>query len=146
MENLAELARQLAPYMAQELMKIPTIWGEPTNRVIIGQNVSQVNALFNTSSGNITLEDFVFFGHNVCVLTGVHEYTKKGLERRPYPKSGRDILIKKHAWIGSNATILGPCVIGENAVVAAGAVVTSDIPDNCVYGGVPAKFIKKIGD
>ena len=48
--------------------------------------------------------------------------------------------------IGGNVTILPGVTIGNNVVIAAGAVVTKDIPDNCVAGGVPAKVIKKIED
>ncbi len=54
------------------------------------------------------------------------------------------ILIKRNAWIGANATILPGITIGENAIVAAGAVVTKDVPANCVVAGVPAKIVKEI--
>ena len=54
------------------------------------------------------------------------------------------IFIGDCAWIGANATILTGVTIGKNSVVAAGAVVTKDVPDNCLVGGVPVKVIKKI--
>jgi len=53
-------------------------------------------------------------------------------------------MIKRNAWIGAAATILPGVTIGENSVVAAGAVVTSDVPPNTVVGGIPAKFLKHI--
>ena len=53
-------------------------------------------------------------------------------------------MIKRNAWIGAAATILPGVTIGENAVIAAGSVVTKDVPNNCIVGGVPAKFIKNI--
>ncbi|MBK7609142.1 MAG: hypothetical protein KA109_15705 [Saprospiraceae bacterium] len=56
----------------------------------------------------------------------------------------RAVIIKRNAWIGANATILPGLVIGENSVVAAGAVVTKDVPPNTIVAGVPAKIIKKI--
>lgn len=52
--------------------------------------------------------------------------------------------IGKNVWIGSNATVLQGVTVGENSVVAAGAVVTKDVPANSIVGGVPAKLIKKI--
>lgn len=61
-----------------------------------------------------------------------------------YPTEGNDILIKEWVWIGSNVTILGPCIIGENSVIASGAVVTKDIPSYEIWGWVPAKKIKDI--
>jgi acetyltransferase-like isoleucine patch superfamily enzyme len=54
------------------------------------------------------------------------------------------VIIKRNAWIGAAATILPGVTIGENAVVAAGAVVTKDVAPNTIVGGVPAKFIKSI--
>ena len=54
------------------------------------------------------------------------------------------IHIKKNAWIGANATILQGVTIGENAVVAAGTVVSKDVPDNTIVGGIPAKIIRTI--
>ena len=54
------------------------------------------------------------------------------------------IHIGKRVWIGSNATVLPGVTIGDGAVVAAGAVVTRDVPANTVVGGVPAKVIRHI--
>mgnify|MGYP002393330242 CR=1 FL=1 len=54
------------------------------------------------------------------------------------------IHIKKNAWIGAGATILQGVTIGENAIVASGAVVSKDVPDNTVVGGIPARIIKTI--
>jgi acetyltransferase-like isoleucine patch superfamily enzyme len=56
----------------------------------------------------------------------------------------KPIHIKKNVWIGANATILQGVTIGENSVVAAGSVVSNDVPDNVVVGGIPARIIKTI--
>jgi acetyltransferase-like isoleucine patch superfamily enzyme len=103
------------------------------------------NALFNLSSGNITVGDYVFFGHNVSLITGTHNYRKFGLERmHDYPKEGNNIIIEEGAWIASNATIIGPCKVGRHSVIAAGAVVKGDVPSYHIVAGVPAKTVKKI--
>lgn len=103
------------------------------------------NALFNTASGSIMVGEHAFFGHNVCLLTGTHDVATFGPERqRAIPEGGRDIVIEAGAWIASNATILGPCVVGEHAVVAAGAVVISDVPSFTIVGGVPAHKIGEV--
>jgi acetyltransferase-like isoleucine patch superfamily enzyme len=54
------------------------------------------------------------------------------------------IVIKKNAWIGAGAIILPGVTVGENAIVAAGAVVNKDVADNTIVAGVPAKKIKNI--
>lgn len=90
--------------------------------------------------GGITIEDGVLIAPKVSLLTEGHSISPS--ERHGLvPKS---IHIKKNAWIGANATILQGVTIGENSVVAAGSVVSKDVPDNVVVGGTPAKIIKNI--
>lgn len=62
------------------------------------------------------------------------------------PTQGNDIIIGKGVWLCSNATILGPCSIGDNSVIAAGAVVLANtvVPPDTIFGGVPAKKIKDV--
>ena len=73
------------------------VYGDET-RLRIAPTAVVNNAFFNLSSGRIEIEDYVFFGHNVSVLTGTHDYERNELERQThYPKSGRDIVIKKGA-------------------------------------------------
>ena len=58
-------------------------------------------------------------------------------------ENDQDIVLEGDNWIGANATVLKGVTIGKGAVVAAGAIVTKDIPAYEVWGGIPAKFIKK---
>ncbi|MEO9788735.1 MAG: acyltransferase [Aurantimonas coralicida] len=129
--------------MAQRLMNTPTVWGDP-ERVSVGNNVHLVNTLLNVSSGRISIGDHTFFGHNVSVLTGTHYIDKDGPERQLYPTDGRDIVIGSSVWIASGATVLGPCTIGDRAVIAAGAVVRGDVEAGAVYAGVPARRIASV--
>jgi acetyltransferase-like isoleucine patch superfamily enzyme len=103
------------------------------------------NALFNLSSGEISVGEHTFFGHNVCVLTGTHDTNKFGPERKnAIPKQGRDVVIGEGVWVSSNATVLGPCTIGDHAVVGAGSLVQKDVEPYSVVAGVPAKEIKRL--
>lgn len=88
--------------------------------------------------GGITIEDNVLIAPKVSLLSEGHPVSP---EERQSLVPGH-IHIKKNAWIGAGATILPGVTIGENAVVAAGAVVSKDVPDNTIVGGVPAKIIK----
>jgi len=90
--------------------------------------------------GGITIGEGVFIAPH-CVLAT--EYHPEDPETR-HTLLTKPIVVKKNAWIGASATILAGVTIGENAIVAAGAVVTKDVPDNAVVGGVPAKVIKMI--
>lgn len=90
--------------------------------------------------GGVTIEDGVLIGHNVIIATLDHslDANHRG-NMLPAP-----IHIGKNVWIGANATICKGVTIGDGAVIAAGAVVTTNVPENTVFGGVPAKLIKKI--
>ena len=90
--------------------------------------------------GGITIEDNVMIAPKVSLLSEGHPVSPGD---RQSLVTGQ-ILIKKNAWIGAGATILPGVTVGENAVVAAGAVVSKDVPANTVVGGVPARHIKYI--
>ena len=90
--------------------------------------------------GGITIEDDVLIAPKVRLLSEGHPVSPKN---RQSLVPGH-IHIKKNAWIGAGATILPGVTVGENAVVAAGAVVSKDVPDNTVAGGVPAKVLKNL--
>lgn len=90
--------------------------------------------------GGITIEDNVMLAPKVSLLSEGHPISAKDRQTLTTGK----IYIKQNAWIGANATILQGVTIGKNSVVAAGAVVSKDVPDNTVVGGIPAKIIKTI--
>ncbi len=91
--------------------------------------------------GGIEIGDDCLIGHQVVLATLNHDFDpqKRG-NMTPAP-----IRLGRRVWIGAHATILPGVTIGDNAVVAAGAVVTKDLPPNAVAGGVPARVLKKIG-
>lgn len=107
----------------------------------IGKQVFINSGAMFTDLGGIELEDKVLVGPNVTIISVNHPLDlekRRGVELK-------SVLIKENAWLGANATILPGVTVGENAVVAAGAVVSKDVPANTVVAGVPAKVIKKIG-
>ena len=99
---------------------------------------------------NVTILDRakVHIGHNVLLAPGVlistvnHALTAQG--RRDCLCTALDIFIGDDVWIGGNATILPGVHIGNNVIVAAGAVVNRDVPDNCLVAGVPARVIRAL--
>ena len=98
---------------------------------------------FYTDFGkNITIGDGSLIGHNVVLATVNHALEPEKNRTNSYAP----IHIGEHVWIGSNATILAGVNIGQWAVVAAGAVVTKDVPAYTVVGGVPARVIKRVNE
>jgi acetyltransferase-like isoleucine patch superfamily enzyme len=134
----------LRPFFMRLMFWEIRVWGD-RRRLFISPSASMANTLFNTEGGEIVVGDYTFTGHNVSILTGRHDYDIFMEDRlHIYPRKGNDVIIGKGVWIGSNATIIGPCCIGDHAVIAAGAVVTKDVPERAVVAGVPAKTIKEI--
>ena len=91
--------------------------------------------------GGVYIGDRCQIGHNVVFATLNHGL--KAEDRRTMTPA--PIVLGKNVWVGSNSTILQGVTIGDNAVVAAGAVVTKDVPADTVVGGVPARKLKTIG-
>jgi len=122
----------------------PLVYGDPA-RLHIAATAVVNNALFNLSSGEITVGEYAFFGHNVSVLTGTHDWTTVGAERQvAVPKSGRDVVIEEGVWVSSHAIVVAPCRIGAHAVVGVGSLVLRDVEPYTVVAGNPARVLRTI--
>lgn len=112
-----------------------------------GKNIHVGNQFL--ANYNVTILDimpvnigyYVMIGPNTLITTVNHPMTPKG--QREHLGIGKTV-IGNDVWIGGNATILPGVTIGNNVVIAAGAVVTKDVPDNTLIGGIPAKIIRYI--
>jgi acetyltransferase-like isoleucine patch superfamily enzyme len=94
----------------------------------------------------VTIEDNVFVGHSVTFINDAYPRATNSEGELQSEKDWRvqPTLVKRGASIGSGATILSNLVIGENALVGAGSVVTHDVPDNAIVAGNPAKLRRLI--
>jgi acetyltransferase-like isoleucine patch superfamily enzyme len=90
--------------------------------------------------GGITIGDNVLIGPKVNLVSENHPIDPT--QRKSL--IGKPIVIKDNAWIGASATILPGITVGENSIVAAGSIVTKDVPDNTIVAGNPAKQIKTL--
>lgn len=118
----------------------PPFYTDCGKNITIGKNVFINSGCRFQDQGGITLGDGTLIGHNVVMATLNHDFDpKKRSTTHPAP-----IVIGKNVWVGANATILSGVSVGDNSIIAAGAVVTKDVPANTVVGGVPARFIKNI--
>lgn len=108
--------------------------------ITLGKNVFINHACSFLDLGGIVIEDDVMIGPRVNISSENHP-TDITTRKTMVPAQ---VIIKRNAWIGAGATILPGVTVGENSVVAAGAVVNRDVPANTVVGGVPAKIIKEL--
>ena len=111
------------------------------NDVYIGPH-----ALFLCTESQIFIGNKVLFGPHVTIIGGDHRITDVGrfiydvLDK--HPEDDQDVHIEDDVWIGTNTTLLKGVTVGRGSVVAAGALVTKDVPPYAIVGGVPAKVLK----
>ena len=117
---------------------MPPLKGVCFDRVKIGNNVMIMPDCLMMSRGGITIDDDVMIAANAQLISNNHDLHDHAL------LLCKPVHICRNAWIGAGATILPGVTVGENAVVAAGAVVTKDVEANTIVGGNPAKFIKRV--
>jgi maltose O-acetyltransferase len=128
------------------------MWGAPTitgrhdlySRLVVGEDCWFNAGCFIDLGATVTIGNRVAFGQQVLLMTSTHALT--GPERRSGPLVAQPITIEDAAWVGARATILPGVTVGEGAVVAAGAMVTKDVPAHTVVAGVPATVIRRFND
>lgn len=106
----------------------------------LGKNVYISNCSMFVDLGGIYIGDNVLIGPNTTITSVNHRVNPD--ERRHL--NFKSVYIHDNAWLGANVTVTPGTVIGENAIVAAGAVVTKNVPANTIVAGVPARIIKTI--
>ena len=160
--------RLLAPLYQHRAWSSKVYWSvrmdtPPYRRFWLGKkSVIESYCCINNAVGDVTIGNHtrigihctvigpVCIGNNVNLAQGItvtalnhnFEDTTKRIDEQGI--STKPVVIGDDVWIGANAVILPGVTIGRHVVVAAGAVVTKDVPDNCVVGGVPAKVIKQL--
>ena len=142
-DEVRELLSELFGYeVPQSLRVFPPLYADFGKNITVGENVF-INACCHFQDhGGVSIGDGCQIGHNVVFATLNHGLAPE--ERKStYPAP---IVLGRNVWVGSNATILQGVTIGDNAVIAAGAVVTKDVAAGTVVGGVPARFIKNINN
>ncbi len=140
-DELRGLMGQLTGKKVDETFRMfPPFYADFGKNITIGREVFINSGCHFQDQGGITIGDCSLIGHNVVLATINHDLDPKNNRQNHYSP----IVIGRHVWIGSNATVLPGVTIGDWAVVAAGAVVTKDVPPYTVVGGVPAKVLKTI--
>ena len=139
--QIREIMTELTGKEVDEIFSMfPPFYTDCGKNITFGKRVFINSGCRFQDQGGITIDDGALLGHNVVLATFNHGVAwKERPDLIPAP-----IHIGKNVWIGAHATILQNVTIGDNAVIAAGAVVTRDVPANTVVAGVPAKAVKTL--
>lgn len=140
-EELRALMSRLVGYRVDDDFRLfPPVYTDFGKNIKIGKDVFVNSGCCFQDQGGVTLGDGCLVGHNVVFATLDHD-------KRPGRRgdmTAAPIVVGKDVWIGAHATILKGVTIGDGAIVAAGAVVTRDVPPNTIAAGVPARVVKTI--
>ena len=137
---------ELLSRLRTQLSVQPALWG-PAERLYISPEAAVDSCMMNTNSGEIHVGAYTFAGPGVSLITGSHDPRLRGFLRRDICiEQGCDIEIGRGVWLCANCTVLGPCTIGDNAVIAAGAVVVpgTRVEAGSIYAGIPARKVKDV--
>ena len=142
--NVNEVRKYLGEIIGEEVDEsttvFPPFYTNVGRNIRLGRNVFINHACSFLDLGGITIDDEVMVGPRVNITSENHSV--EVADRKTMVPGA--VVIKRNAWIGGAASILPGVTVGENAVVAAGAVVTKDVPANTVVAGVPAKVVKEL--
>ncbi len=118
----------------------PPFYTDCGKNITVGRNVFINEGCCFQDQGGIEIGDGCLIGQQVVIATLNHDLNP---QRRGdmFPKS---VKIGKNVWVGAHSTILPGVTVGDNAVIAAGAVVTKNVPANTVVAGVPARKVKDV--
>lgn len=122
---------------------IPPFYTTGGEQIRVGRNVFINQNCTMYDLGGIDIGDDVMIGPNVSLITSGHPIEPS--LRREFVTAA-PIVIERNVWIAAGSTIIGGVTVGENSVVAAGAVVTRDVPPNTLVGGNPARVIRSIDE
>lgn len=140
-EEIREIFAKLIGKPVNDTLNIfPPFYTDCGKNITIGNNVFFNSGCKFQDQGGITIDDGALLGHNVVLATlnyCMDPEQRANLEPAP-------IHIGKNVWIGANAMVLSGVTIGDGAVIAAGSVVTKDVPLYTVVGGTPARIIKQV--
>ena len=136
----ATFLRRLGAKVGARVVFYPGVWIMPAQAVTLGDDVDLARGVTLTGSGPIAIGARTLVGYGARIISSNHVIPQEGRifdaghEHLP-------VTIGRDCWIGANAIILPGVTVGEGAVIAAGAVVTKDVPAKGIAGGVPARLL-----
>lgn len=121
----------------------PGIKINPARNISLGNNVDLAWGVIITTGGSVEIGERCLIGYRSQILSANHVIPPNKERIFSAGHSLAKIIIENDVWIGANCIITAGVCIGEGAVVAAGSVVTKNVPPFTIVGGVPAKIIKE---
>ena len=127
----------------ESFLLVPPFYTAGGNEIRVGHHVFVNQNCTFYDLGGLDIADDVMIGPNVSIITAAHPLEPS---QRRAATIGKPIVIERGVWIAAGAIIIGGVTVGEHSVIAAGSVVTKDVPAHTLVGGNPARVIRSVGD
>lgn len=129
--------------IGRRVIYYPGVWIFTGRNLVVGDDVDFAKDVLVTTDGGVCIGNRVLIGYRTQILSSNHAVPAKPARIFNAGHVKAPVEIGDDVWIGANCTILPGVVVGEGSIVAAGSVVTRDVPPFTYVGGVPAKVIKE---
>lgn len=140
-EELRALVSELVGYKVDDGFRLfPPLYSDYGKNIMLGANVFINSGCCFQDQGGIEIGDGCLIGHQVVIATLNHDFDPS----KRAEMTAKKVVLGKNVWVGSHATILPGVTVGDGSIIAAGAVVTKDVPERCIAAGVPARVIKTL--
>ena len=140
-EELRALVSELVGYKVDDGFRLfPPLYSDYGKNIKLGTNVFINSGCCFQDQGGIEIGDGCLIGHQVVIATLNHDFDPS----KRAEMTAKKVVLGKNVWVGSHATILPGVTVGDGSIIAAGAVVTKDVPERCIAAGVPARVIKTL--
>ncbi len=138
------LVKNLSESCGENVSIHPGVYLFHLNKVCFGDNISIHPMCYIEGAGGLMIKSNVSIAHSVSILTTNHSWGDLNTPIKYNPETFEKVVIDDDVWIGCGSRILSGVTINKRSIVAAGAVVNKDVMTNSIYGGIPAKLIKKL--
>jgi galactoside O-acetyltransferase len=136
------LYRALFSRGGEGILIYPRVYMIFTHRMSVGRRVAINVGTYIDAGGELEIGDYVMIGPNCVLSTREHSSDASGIPMCYQPVRYGKIVIGNDVWLGANVCIVRGVTIGDGAIVAAGSVITKDVPANAIVGGIPAKLLR----
>jgi acetyltransferase-like isoleucine patch superfamily enzyme len=138
------LVKNLSESCGENVSIHPGVYLFHLNKVCFGDNISIHPMCYIEGAGGLMVSSNVSIAHSVSILTTNHSWSDLNTPIKYNSETFEKIVIDDDVWIGCGSRILSGVTINKRSIVAAGAVVNKDVMTNSIYGGIPARLIKKL--
>ena len=121
----------------------PGVWIAPGRNLVLGDDVDLALDVLITTSGGVKIGDRTLIGYRAQIISANHAIPDQKGRIFGSGHHKKQVIIGCDVWVGANSMIMPGVVIGDGAIIAAGSVVTKNVPEYTIVGGVPAKIIQQ---